>query len=89
MCKLCDLLKGHSFINKYYEDSDLLMVDCRDCFMPVLLSKKHEVDIDISIAEMSYYLFYKYAKRFDMSNWHVDNTMEDFPEHWHVHLRRN
>ena len=89
MCELCKLVKDRIVVTvKYYEDANFVMVDCKTCHVPMLVSKQHKADIDSVDAAMAHHLFYKHAKRVDMSKWYVDYKIRTIKDHWHCHLRR-
>ena len=89
MCELCKLIIDRNVITKkYYEDANFMMVDCRSCHTPMLVYKKHVVEIDEADRAMAYHLFYKHAERIDMSGWYVNYEMRTIKDHWHCHLRR-
>lgn len=92
-CELCDLIENRNIITeKYYEDAKFMMVDCKSCGVPMLVSKNHGVDVDQTDIDMAYALFWRALKEkkadFSMSKWWVDKGMRKIPGHWHVHLRR-
>ena len=89
MCELCKLVKERNIITtKYYEDAQFIMVDCKTCHTPMLVFKEHVANIDEASRAIAYHLFYKHAKRMDMSQWYVDYKMRAIKIHWHCHLRR-
>jgi len=88
-CELCKLVNQRNIVTvKHYEDSQFIMVDCKTCHTPMLVSKHHAADIDDIDKEMAYHLFYKHAQRVDISKWYVDYEMRSIKDHWHCHLRR-
>jgi len=89
VCELCGLVNDRKIATKkYYEDANFMMVDCKTCRVPMLVSKKHFATIDEADMAMAYHLFYKHAERISISGWFVDYKMRTIPEHWHAHLRR-
>ena len=80
MCKLCQLVEDRKFITKkYYEDAYFMIIDCRTCKTPMLVSKEHVGDVDEANKTMAYHLFYKNTSRIDMSKWYVDYKMKTNP----------
>ena len=89
MCELCTLVEDRVYVTKkYFEDATFVMVDCKVCYTPMLVYKKHQTEIDEADKAMAYHIFYKHSQRIDMSKWYVDYKMRKIPDHWHCHLRR-
>lgn len=41
MCELCDLVAGDIKTQRYYQNSEILIVDCLTCKIPMVVFKQH------------------------------------------------
>jgi hypothetical protein len=89
MCKLCDLVKQNPVKTRvYWENDDLIMVDCDVENVPMVIAKQHIPEIDDADKDAMVHLFYNHADRgADMKNWAVDFNMET-KDHWNCYLRK-
>lgn len=91
-CSLCRLVEGNVITKKYYEDDEWLIVDCKVCQVPMLVSKKHISYTHLTLIELEkIFRGYKDNKWFipvKHDNYYVDCKMRAIPSHFHCHYRR-
>jgi len=88
-CPLCEVAQGKNIITRvYYNDEEWVMLDCKVCFVPMLIYKHHVLEIEEVDKDMAYNLFFKYAQRANPAEWYVDYNIKTVKNHWHCHLRR-
>ena len=82
-CELCDLtIRGNVITKKYYEDKECIIVDCKNCRIPMLVLKKHEETIPIGRAVELNRLLKKVCGE------GIIRYPRKIKEHWHIHLMR-
>lgn len=85
-CQLCNLCKGTGTITrKYFENDDMLIVDCATCFVPMAVWRTHVAHITYAQKK---YVEDIIRREFPWGNYYIDDNMKSIPEHYHCHLRR-
>ncbi len=86
MCELCNLEKKTYW---YYEDDYFVVCDCETCKTPMIVSKRHTIELN---QEEMIDLMWILAKRFNVFHNMVvkgilDQKRRKIPDHWHAHIR--
>jgi len=90
-CPLCKLVFKRLIITKlYYENDDLIIVDCTTCKTPMLVLKTHGLDSRTIITpNKAWLIFQRTVKKvgFHPDDWALDMQMRTIHDHWHAHVR--
>ena len=91
-CCLCRLVEGDVTTRKYYEDDEWIIVDCKTCKVPMLVSKVHASYTHFTLIDLEL-MFRKYKgnKWFipvNHGDYYVDCRMKAVPAHFHCHYRK-
>lgn len=91
-CDLCNLIAGNVITKKYYENDNWIIVDCKSCKVPMLVSKVHTSYTHLTLIDLEeLFRGYKGDKWFipvNHSDYYVDCRMRKIPEHFHCHYRK-
>jgi len=86
MCELCDLVAGNRPTKVWYEDKDIVIVDCLTCGVPMVVWKEHKAEL--TQGELSLVML-RIVQRFPRKkgyNYTVRLKMRKITDHWHCHL---
>ncbi len=78
-CDLCNLKKKTHW---YYEDEYFVVCDCIQCNVPLIVLKRHDIELTPDESKRLLKLLVKFAERKRVS--FVRRTIKD---HWHMHIR--
>ena len=86
-CELCTLKVKKKV---YFEDNDLIVLDCASCLVPMIVWRKHTMELTkrmeikmIAVLEAIGFIF------FDAQKFYIDRQQRAVPNHLHWHARPN
>ena len=82
MTENCPLCRFELLTKKYHEDDTVIVVDCKQCHVPMFVLKRHARWPLLAELKHVQNLF---DKLFPDKMW--DDEMKSIPDHYHVHAR--
>ena len=89
-CELCEL-KIKTTV--YLENEHFIILDCKDCKVPMIVWKEHTMNIPESDESIMYAMLYDTACMFyeswDGKDFYIEKTQRKIPDHlhWHAHKK--
>ena len=89
-CELCEL-KIKTTV--YLENEHFIILDCKDCKVPMIVWKEHTMNIPESDESVMYAMLYDTACMFyeswDGKDFYIEKTQRKIPDHlhWHAHKK--
>jgi len=79
----CDLCELKTITKLHYEDDTVIVIDCMDCEVPMIVYKKHTMSISQEDEEMMTRILTKIAP----PEAYIDKVQRAIPNHLHWHAR--
>ena len=84
-CRLC-MLDKNTYV--YQENDKFIILDCMDCNMPMVVWKKHTMNItDKDAREMETNLKFVARYKLGQSKFVIDKEQKTIPHHLHWHAK--
>lgn len=84
----CELCKLKVRTNIYYEDTKIIVLDCKDCQVPMVILKEHVVEIDNRTSALMVLVLAKAGRKaFGSFDFRIDINQTKILDHLHWHAR--